>query len=119
MSFRRLLDRTVTIVPRVVTGTDARGNDVLGDGAPIEDVPAARELLSGDEELQARDQQVETWIYFLPTKKDDGTAVTLTGYDRIVDGDERFEIRGRVEEVTRRRTGVLHHYEATVYRIEG
>lgn len=119
MSFRRLLDRTVTLVPRVVTGTDARGNDVIGDGTPIENVPAARDLLSGDEELRARDQQVETWIYFLPAKLDDGTPIAFTGYDRIVDGDETFEARGRIDEITRRRTGRIHHYEATVYRIAG
>lgn len=119
MSFRRLLDRRVTIVPRVVTGTDARGNDVISDGPSIAGVPAARDLLSGDEELRARDQQVETWVYFLPAKKDDGTGVVISGYDRIVDGDETFEVRGRVDEITRRRTGKLHHYEATVYRIEG
>lgn len=119
MSFRRLLDRTVTIVPRVVTGTDARGNDVISDGPALANVPAARDLLTGDEELRERDQQVETWIYFLPPKKDDGTEIVVSGYDRIVDGTETFEARGRVDEITRRRTGKLHHYEATVYRVEG
>jgi len=119
VSFRRLLDRTVTVVPRVVTGTGPRGNDVVEDGTPIVDVPAGRDLVDADETLRNRDQQRGEWIYFLPPATDDGTAITITGHDRIVDGDDVFEVEGPVDHVTRRRGGRLHHYEARVYRVEG
>lgn len=119
MSFRRLLDRTVVIVPRVVTGRDGRGNDVISDGTPITDVPAGRDLLSATEELADRDQQAKTFVYFLPPTKDDGTPITISGYDQIVDDEKTYEVRGDPERVVRRRGGRLHHFEAIAYLIEG
>ncbi|MGH9001912.1 MAG: hypothetical protein ACRDYV_02170 [Acidimicrobiia bacterium] len=119
MSFRRLLDRTVTIVPRVVTGVDGRGNDIVTDGTPIPGVPAGRDLLQASEEITNRDQQAKTFVYFLPPTLDDGTAITLTGYDRIVDDGKTFEVRGEPDQVVRRRGGRLHHLEAIAYLIEG
>lgn len=120
MSFRRLLDRTVTIVPRIVTGTDGRGNDVIADGVPIPNVRAARELASSLEDTgNARDQQEIVWIYFLPPASEDGTEVAITGRDQIHDGDDVFQVQGLPDEVTRRRTGKLHHIEARAYVLEG
>jgi hypothetical protein len=119
VSFRRLLDRTVTLVPRVVTGKDGRGNDVVGDGTPVPGVPAGRDLLQASEEITNRDQQAKTFVYFLPAVLDDGTPVALTGYDRIVDEDKTFEVRGEPERIVRRRGGRLHHIEAIAYLIEG
>lgn len=119
MSFRRLLDRTVTIVPRIVTGKDSRGNDVIGDGTPIAGVPAGRDLLEATEELAGRDEQARTFVYFLPAHLDDGTVVTLTGYDRILDDGKAFEVRGEPDFVVRRRGGKIHHIEAVAYRITG
>lgn len=115
MSFRTLLDRTVTVVPRVVTGTSPRGNDVLQDGDPIEGIPAARDLVQADEETVDRDQQLQRWLYFLPAFLEDGTAVELNGYARLVDAGETFEVVGRPELVARRRRPQgPHHWELTV-----
>lgn len=119
MSFRRLLDRTVTIVPRVVTGKDSRGNDVIGNGTPIPDVPAGRDLLEATEELAGRDEQARTFVYFLPAVLDDGSAVALSGYDRLIDEGKTFEVRGEPDFVVRRRGGRIHHIEAIAYRITG
>lgn len=120
MSFRKLLDRTVTIVPRIVTGTDARGNDVVADGVPIPNVRAARELASSLEDVgDARDQQEAVWIYFLPPTSEDGVEVAITGRDRIQDGADVLEVQGLPDVVTRRRTGRVHHIEARTYVLEG
>lgn len=113
MSFRKLLEREVTIVPRIVTGQDGRGNDVIVDGTPVEGVKAGRDPLDAKEDVDERDQQARTFVYFLPA----GTAIT--GYDRIVDGDETFEVRGAPDRVVRRRGGREHHVEAVAYLIEG
>jgi len=113
VSFRRLLDRTVTIVPRVVTGQDARGNDIVVDGTHQEGVRAGRDQLSAEEDLVGRDQQETTWVYFLPPE------VTISGYDRILDDGEILEVRGHPDRVVRRRGGRLHHIEAVAYRIQG
>lgn len=118
MSFRSLLDRTVTIVPRSVTGTDSRGNDVVADGTPIVGVPAARDSLELSEDLEGRTQTTRRFVYFLPPEHE-GAALELGALDRIVDGDETFELDGPVETVTRRRSAKVHHLEAVAYRIEG
>lgn len=120
MSFRDLLDRTVTIVPRVTGSLDVRRNELLVDGTPIVGVPAGRELdYATDEDTDERDRQTARYLYFLPITTDDGTLVTLSGYDRIVDGDETFEVDGEPELVIRRRGRRAHHYEARVYRVTG
>ena len=120
MSFRRLLDRTVTVVPRVVVGQDDRGNDVIEDGDAILDVRAGRDLDRAEEDLRTRDQQETTRVYFLALTADDGTLVELDGYAQIIDGDETFELRGEPEViVSRRRHGRPHHIEALAYRIAG
>lgn len=114
-----MLDRTVTVVPRTVTGTDARGNEIIADGTPIEDVRAARSLAGSSEELEGRDQVSDRWTYVLAVFADDGTPLALDARSRIIDGDETFELEGTPSEARRRRRGVLNHLEARVYRIEG
>ena len=117
MSFRRLLDRTVTIVPRAVTGTDARGNDVITDGTPVEGVPAARDLKSTDEEHADRDQVNRRWDYFLPAFLDDGTPVTIDAYAHLIDAGETLDLVGVPELVTRRRRPHrAHHWELVAER---
>lgn len=112
MSFRRLLDREVTIVPRTVTGTDARGNDVVVDGAPVGPVRAARDLDQADEDNASRDQQEGRYVYFF------GPEVVLSGFDVIVDDGYRYEVKGPPELVRRRRRGgAPHHLEAIAERI--
>lgn len=112
MTFRRLLDREVTIIPREVTGTDARGNDVLSDGAPVENVRAARDLDAADEDTTSRDQQEGRYVYFF------GPEVILSGYDVIVDAGWRYEVKGPPELVRRRRRGgAPHHLEAIAERV--
>lgn len=112
MSFRRLLDREVTIVPREVTGTDARGNDVVVDGDPIENVKCSRDLDAADEENTSRDQQEGRYVYFF------GPEVILSGFDVILDDGYRYEVKGPPELVRRRRRGgAPHHLEAIAERI--
>lgn len=114
----RLFDRVVTIVPTTTSGEDAHGNDVLVDGVPVVGVPAARDPLaqgSGtSEEIELADQQTRTFVYFLPVEHE-GAALEVTGFDRIVDSDGTFEIRGPVDEVVARRRGKVHHLEAVAY----
>ncbi len=119
MSYRRLLDRRVTIVPTTVTpGAGPRGGDLVEEGTPIEDVPASRRQIDASELLDQRDAQSRAFRYSLPVELDDGTPLALTGYDRIVDGDETFEIRGAPEVFSRRRRRLGHHLEADAYLID-
>lgn len=119
MSFRRLLDRSVTWIPREVTGTDSRGNDVIADGTPVSGIPAGRDSLELSEEAgDERDQQTRRFVYFLPPEHE-GTTIAPSGYDVLVDGADRFQLDGDAELVVRRRTGKTHHVEAIAYRIEG
>lgn len=111
MSFRRLLDRTVSIVPRVVTGTDGRGNDVISDGTPVVGVKSGRDLEEASEEQDAADLQSSRYVYFfLPD-------VEISGYDVIVDDGDRYEVKGPPELVVRRRGGRPHHWEAIAERV--
>lgn len=110
MSFRALLDRRVTVIPRVVSGVDARGNDVIIDGTPIEDVPAARDLAGASEETTSEDLLSGTYVYFF------GPELDVSGFDVIVDQGDRFEVIGPPEVVTRRRGGRPHHVEAVAQR---
>jgi len=119
VSFRRLLDRTVTLVPTVVDGEDAHGNDRLVEGAPIAGIPAARDPLDLFEQTgDTRDAQGLAYVYLFPATHE-GVALAPTGYDRIVDGDDTFEIRGAPDEIVRRRGGKIHHIEAIAYLAEG
>lgn len=114
MSFRRLLDRTVTLHPRVVTGLDARGNEVWGDGTPVE-VKAAREPVSLDEDTaDDRDQQSGTWLYFLLPS---AAALALTGRDELEDNGNRYRFVEEPDVVVRLRGGRPHHVEAIAERI--
>lgn len=113
MSFRSLLgERVVSWIPRNVTSTDAHGNDVTVDGTPVAGIPAARDPLALEEDTgDARDQQIRRYVYFLPPDHE-GTEIRPTGHDVILDGDDRFEIRGTPDLVVRRRGGKVHHVEA-------
>lgn len=114
-----MLDRTVSIIPRVITGTDARGNDVITDGPAIEGVPAGRDQDEATEELRRRDEQAETFVYFLPATLDDGTELEVSGYDVILDDGKRYEVKGNPERIVRRRGGRVHHLEAIASLVEG
>lgn len=117
MTFRRLLDRNVTIRPRIVTGKDDRNNDVVADGTPIPDVPAGRELEQADELTEDRDQQNRRWVYFLPAALADGTPLAVDGYAELDDVDGTYAVIGEPELiVSRRRRGRPHHWELTAER---
>ena len=111
MSFRRLLDRTVTIQPRSVSSSGTRG-DVFSDDAPIAGVKAARDLIASEEDTgDNREQQSKRFRYFLPRE----VAGLFDGHARIVDGGETLEIEGEPEIIVRRRTGKTHHVEVIAY----
>ena len=101
-------------------GKDDHGNDIVIDGDPLVDVPAGRDLQGeAREDIVARDQQERVFTDFFPAVLDDGTELELSGYDRIIDGEDTLEIRGDPEVIVRRRGGRVHHIEATAYVIEG
>lgn len=113
MSYTALLDRTVSVLPGAVTGTDSRGNDVVTYGPPIGPYRAGRDTTDPTEDTRARDQQVRRFVYFLPR------GIPLTPYDRIVDTDGVFRLDGDPKRIVRRRGGREHHVEAKVYEVLG
>jgi hypothetical protein len=117
VSTRTIADRLIIVRPMNVTGQDDRGNDVLGQGDDVPDVPARRRQLSATEDLANRDEQVRTFVYFLELFTTAGTPVTVKGRDRLVDGDDVLEVQGIPEVVSRRY--LPHHIEARAYVIEG
>lgn len=119
MSFRRLLDRTVSLIPTEVDGTDAHGNDVVDEGTPLEGIPAARQQTAADEDTDGVDRQTVDFVYFLPIFTDDGDELELDGYSKLVDGTDTFDLVGAPELIVRRTGGRPHHWELNVRRIEG
>lgn len=117
MSFFGGLDRTVTITPRVVADErDDRGNEVVVDGEPFE-VKASRELVKAEESHDQRDEQTRTYRYLLaPRDPVTGETITITGYDRLTDGDETFRIIGTPEYPRRRNRARVHHVELIAER---
>lgn len=109
MSFRGLLNRTVTVVPMNVTSIDRYGNEIRGAGTPIEGVPARRDQVEATEELLDRDQQSRTFRYWFPA------GVAISGRDRIVDGAETLEVEGEPETVDGYRSA--HHLEVRAYLV--
>lgn len=115
-----MLDRDVTIIPRTVTGKDARGNDVIGDGDPIEGLRALRQQIEATENKAQRDQQEEVFTYQIePRLPETGEVVEIAGFDRIRDDGLLYEIRGTPKYAEQRHRSRIHHVEVTAYRIEG
>lgn len=113
-----MLDRLVTIRPTIVTGRNARGDDVLGPGTPIVDVPAARELEATSEDHALEDLTTRRWVYFLPAFHA-GELLAVDDHALIDDVDGTFSIIGEPELVVRRRRrGRPHHYELVAERKE-
>lgn len=116
MSLRRKYDRTVVITPRNVAGSDDRGNDVIADGEPFS-ARAAREVVDSAEETLDRDQQTQTFRYFVdPFDPITGDEIVITGYDRLGDEERTFEILGAPEVVRRSNRGRAHHVELVARR---
>jgi hypothetical protein len=115
VTFRRLLDRRVTVRGRIVVGKDDRNDDVLGPGPEHVDVPAARELEGADEQTDDRDAQERRFVYLIPARHR-GTMLSIDGYSEVDDGDETFSVVGEPELVVRRRGGRPHHFELLVER---
>lgn len=111
MSFDSLLNRTISVVPMDAHTTDRYNNDVTGPGTPITGVRARRHQLTATEDNVDRDQQSQTFRYFLPA----GTPIS--GRDRIVDGDDTLEVLGPPEIVARNQPD--HHIELRAQLIEG
>lgn len=116
-AFSRSLDREVTIVPRVTSVDDRHGDEVLVDGTPFT-ARAMRELVAADEETSDRDQQERRYRYLVAARDpESGEVVTITGYDRLLDAGETFEIIGTPEYPTQRRRRRIHHVELEARRI--
>ncbi len=78
----------VTIITRIVTGTDGDGDDVRADGDTVMAVAAFDPGLSS-EILQGQDQVTTQPAVYLRD-----TALTVTPYDVIVVNGERYDIDG-------------------------
>lgn len=126
MSLHSLLNRTVLlrhVAPAEPATRNAHGNTVRVPGPDSPPIPARRDQTSATENDADRDQQIQNVRYTLPLRVwipgDPGQAyeVELTGRDRIVDGDQVFEVVGTPELVYRRRRP--HHWEATARLVEG
>lgn len=118
MSVRTRFDRTVDLEITGPTGEDARGNETRATTTTIVGVPAYRAQVAVAEDLADRDQQARTWQYLLPPEHDgNDVADLLSGRDRIVDGDETFEVLGAPELATSR--GRRKHVLARAYLVEG
>lgn len=116
-AFSRALDREVTIVPRVVDSDDRHGDEVLVDGEPFT-AQAMRELVAAEEDTADRDQQQRRYRYLIAARDPEtGDLVTITGYDRLVDEGETFEIVGAPEYPTQRRRRRVHHVELVARKI--
>lgn len=122
MSLATLYDRTVDLEVTSADGEDARGNEVRSADT-VAGVPAYRHQLTAEEDTSDRDQQARTFVYMLPVEHvlEDETVVDvaelLSGRDRIVDGDETFEVLGTPIVATSR--GRRHHVEARAFLVEG
>lgn len=117
MSLRSLLDRRIAIQTTASGAKDRYGNEARAVGSTLLNVPARRDQVGAAEDVRGRDQQARTFTYLIALRAEDGTAVDLTGRDRIVDGDETLEILGSPELVRRRR--LAHHWEARAVVIDG
>ena len=116
-AFSRSLDREVTIVPRVTSVDDRHGDEVLVDGTPFT-ARAMRELVAADEETSDRDQQERRYRYLIAARDpESGAVVTISGFDRLVDEGETFEIVGQPEYPTQRRRRRVHHVELVARKI--
>jgi hypothetical protein len=117
VSLRSLLDRRISIITTAAAAKDRYGNTGRSVAATLAEVPARRDQVDADEDVRDRDQQARTFTYLIALRAEDGTAVALTGRDRIRDGLETLEILGSPELVRRRR--LPHHWEARAVVVEG
>lgn len=102
--------RRVKIVNTTRTTTDARGNQITEEAAPVE-VWATRQQLSADENTSDRDQQLRTFRYFFEA----GTVID--GRSRLLDGDDKLKIIGEPERAWTQLGE--HHVEAVAELVEG
>jgi hypothetical protein len=115
MTLGLLLDRLVTLRPVNGTVTEDRyGNEEVALGVDVLGVPARRHQLDATEDTSNRDEQARTFLYVFKAR---GAPLTLTGRDRIVDGDDELEVLGAPELVYRRRRA--HHVEARARLVSG
>lgn len=110
MSFSALLDRTVDLVTRTATSTDARGNDVYTE-ATTSGVRCRRDVSSTDEDVADAQRETTRYLYFFEAD------VTIEATTRIVDDGVTLEVDGPVDEVGGRRG--THHLEVRAFVIEG
>ena len=105
-----ILRDTVTVLRRMLTGTDEYGNDVYEDSA----TPYAAEVrpLGSAETVGDRTQVQTRYRLFLPA-----SAVTLTPSDAVTWRGVTLELQGDIEPHTLGRS--LHHVEVIAARVSG
>lgn len=112
-----MFDRTVTITPRITGAANNRGTEAITDGTPF-DLRGLRELKVDEENVEERDQQIRSYRYIIEARHPDtGEVIAITGFDRLTDNDETFEIIGSPKYVVRRRRGIVHHVELDARRV--
>lgn len=117
MSLRTMFDRRVVLELTAADGENARGNEVRSTST-VEGVPCCRGQVTATEDNLDRDQQARTFVYlFPPVFGSFDLAALVDGRDRIVDGDDTFEILGAPVVATSR--GRLRHVEVRAYLVDG
>lgn len=110
---KALFDRRVRVVPRVVDGSDAHGNETLVDGTVLEDVRCRRQLESSEEDRSTRDEVTAVYLYWFGPEM----AGRISARDVIEDEGERLAVEGRPSEEHGRRG--VHHLEVLARIVEG
>lgn len=108
----RLLQRSVTIQRRGVTGTDAHGSPTTGTTSTTTTTGHLHQVES-DETVGPQDTGRADFMLFLPA----GTSIDHT--DRVVIGSTTYQVVGMPASRTRATTGVEHHVEVRVREVSG
>lgn len=107
----------VDLIPRDLTGRNARNNEVAVDEAELEDVPARVDILHETETIADRDRSIERATVVIP--------YFWAGHLLELDSFDAFRFNGHVYELTGQaikaddHAGRPDHYELAAQRIIG
>jgi hypothetical protein len=111
MSLEARMDRSVYVEATTLMEVEDEYGNRLEHAQRFGPFPALRNQSGATEDQAARDSQVQTFDYIL------SPSVKVSGYDRIIDGSDTFEVIG-TPEVVRGQVGP-HHVQLKVRIIRG